>query len=98
MKLVDGRKGTITEVRSGPTYMVTLSDGGGTVSASRDELDVVRPAKKDKLIILKGDLAGSTGTLIGIDGADGIVKMVSNSDIKILDLDFCARLADGLLG
>ena len=98
VKLVDGRKGTITEVRSGPTYMVTLSDGGGTVSASRDELDVVRPAKKDKLIILKGDLAGSTGTLIGIDGADGIVKMVSNSDIKILDLDFCARLADGLLG
>ena len=97
VKLGDGRKGMISEVRSGPTYMVALSDGG-TVSASRDEIEVVRPAKKDKLIILKGDLAGSTGTLIGIDGADGIVKMVSNSDIKILDLDFCAKLADGLLG
>ena len=98
VKLGDGRKGVISEVRSGPTYMIALNDGGGTVSISRDELEVVRPAKKDRLIILKGDLAGSTGILIGIDGADGIVKMFSNSDIKILDLDFCAKLADGLLG
>ena len=53
-------------------------------------------AKKDKLIILRGDLAGSTGTLIGIDAADGIVKMAANSDLKILDLEFCAKLGDGL--
>ena len=46
--------------------------------------------------ILKGDLAGSTGTLIGIDGSDGIVKMAANSDIKILDLERCAKLGGGL--
>ena len=68
--LADGRKGTITEVRAGPTYMVALSEDGGTLSASRDELDVVRPAKKDKVILLKGENVGETGILIGIDGAD----------------------------
>ena len=57
---------------------------------------MVPPAKKDKLIILKGELAGQSGTLIGIDGTDGIVKLAGNSDIKILDLESCAKLADTL--
>jgi len=95
----DGRKGTITEVLAGPpaSYVVRLADGGAPLTVGRDELEIVRPAKKDKLIILRGDLAGSTGTLIGIDAADGIVKMAANSDIKILDLEFCAKL-DAPLG
>jgi len=35
-------------------------------------------------------MIGHTGTLIGIDGADGIVKMNINLDIKILDLHHLA--------
>ena len=62
----------------------------------REEIEVVRPAKKDRLVIIKGELRGHTGTLIGIDGTDGIVKMTTNSDIKILDLKSCAKLADVL--
>jgi len=94
----DGRKGVIVEMRPGlnPMYVVQMADNGESLTLTRDELEVVRPAKKDKLIILRGDLAGQTGTLIGIDSADGIVKMAANSDIKILDLDFCAKLGDGL--
>jgi hypothetical protein len=30
----------------------------------------------------------------GIDGTDGIIKLHSNRDIKILDLLLCAKLAD----
>ena len=59
---------------------------------AREELEIVRPSKKDKLIIIKGELMGNTGTLIGIDGTDGIVKMAANADIKILDLEICAKL------
>ena len=84
-------------VRSGGVYDVELLEAKETVRAQREDLVVVRPAKKDKLIILRGDLAGATGSLIGIDGGDGIVKMTTNSDIKILDLECCAKLAD-LLG
>ena len=94
----DGRKGTILEARTGAgfaSYVVGLA-GGDNVTVGREDVEIVRPAKKDKLIILKGDLAGSTGTLIGIDGSDGIVKMAANSDIKILDLELCAKMGDGL--
>ena len=48
------------------------------------------------MVTLVVQLVGSTGTLIGIDGLDGIVKMAANSDIKILDLELCAKLGDGL--
>ena len=96
VKLLDGRKGTIVEARTTglPTYVVDVD--GSTTVVRREELEIVRPAKKDKLIILAGDLAGHTGSLIGIDGADGIVKMAANSDIKILDLERCAKLGGGL--
>ena len=100
----DGRKGTIVGSVLGRrlgepvvayVYDVVLADGGETVSVTRDEFEVVRPAKKrDKLIILRGDLKGQMGTLLGIDSADGIINV--NSDIKILDLDYCdcAKLDD----
>jgi len=91
--LSDGRKGTLIG-NKGVLYSIDV--GGDVVSASRDDLEIIRPTKKDRLIILKGELAGLTGTLIGIDGVDGIVKMAANSDIKILDLESCAKMADNI--
>ena len=70
------------------------SSGGAKESVTRSELAVVPPLKKDKLLVLTGEHAGSSGTLIGIDGSDGIVKLTANSDIKIPDLECCAKLAD----
>ena len=55
-----------------------------------------KPGKKERLVIISGEHKGSMGILIGIDGLDGIVKMAANSDIKILDLERCAKLGDGL--
>ena len=50
------------------------------------------PGKKDEIKVVSGQQAGETGKLIGIDGEDGIVKMDTNSDIKILDLEsLCKR-------
>jgi transcription elongation factor SPT5 len=37
-------------------------------------------------LCVQGELKGSTGKLIGIDGRDGIVKMDHNMDIKIVDM------------
>lgn len=61
-------------------------------SAPTGRLEVVRPSKRERLLIITGEWRGATGTLIGIDGADGIVKMSENSDIKILALEECAKL------
>ena len=57
-------------------------------------MERVAPGKKDPVKVVTGQLAGETGTLIGIDGEDGIVKMDANTDIKILDLESLAKLAD----
>lgn len=50
------------------------------------EMELVLPKKTDKVKIVMGDLRGSTGKLIGVDGVDGIVKMDDTLDIKILDM------------
>jgi len=63
-----------------------------TISVPHEFLEAVIPAKKDKIKIIRGEFKGYTGSLIGIDGADGIVKMEVNLDIKILHLDFLAKL------
>jgi len=51
-----------------------------------DELEATPPVKNNSVIILQGELKGSTGKLIGIDGRDGIVKMDLGMDIKIQDM------------
>ncbi|GIL82005.1 hypothetical protein Vretimale_1566 [Volvox reticuliferus] len=58
-------------------------------------LTVVRPSKRDKVKVIKAetqDVLGVTGTLIGIDNADGIVKCEVSNDMKILDMTFLAKM------
>ncbi|KAG2495630.1 hypothetical protein HYH03_006230 [Edaphochlamys debaryana] len=58
-------------------------------------LQVVRPSKRDKVKVIKAesaDVLGVTGTLIGIDNADGIVKCDVSNDMKILDMTFLAKV------
>ena len=40
-----------------------------------EDLEAVPAGKNCCVIILQGELKGSTGKLIGIDGRDGIVKV-----------------------
>ena len=88
-----GLKGAIVAVlEAEAAYDVTMSESAKTARVAHAEVEVVQPGKKEKLIIISGEHKGSTGTLIGIDGLDGIVKMQANGDIKILDLQSCAKL------
>ncbi|GFR39839.1 hypothetical protein Agub_g334 [Astrephomene gubernaculifera] len=57
-------------------------------------LTVVRPSKRDKVRVIQAetqDMLGITGTLIGIDNADGIVKCDVSCEMKILDMMFLAK-------
>ena len=49
------------------------------------------PEKKDKIKVIRGEFKDHIGQMIGIDSADGIVKMDINLDIKILDMSILAR-------
>jgi hypothetical protein len=83
---------------------LAASAGAATVSVAPAELSLVPPARKDRVRVVvvaadaggaAGAPAGLTGTLIGIDEADGIVKADASGDhdIKILDMSVLAKLA-----
>ncbi|KAI8021966.1 hypothetical protein LOK49_LG03G03255 [Camellia lanceoleosa] len=69
------------------------SGNGEIVTALPSEIDVVVLRKSDKVKIMGGAQRGSTGKLIGVDGSDGIVKVDDTLDVKILDMDILAKLA-----
>lgn len=77
-------------------YMVAFEDPKLLAELRIKEIEVVRPSRRDKVLIIKGEWKGSTGTLIGIDDTDGIVRMDENSDIKIILLNACAKRSGGL--
>ncbi|CAM8979670.1 unnamed protein product [Rhodiola kirilowii] len=87
--------GVIQEVLSDGSCRVCLgsSGRGDTVTVLPTEMDIVPPKKSDRIKIMGGVLRGYTGKLIGVDGTDGIVKVDSTLDVKILDLVSLAKLA-----
>lgn len=71
------------------------ADGAPLETHDARTLMVVRPSKRDKIKIIKAetqDMLGVTGTLIGIDNTDGIVKCDVSNDMKILDMTFLAKV------
>lgn len=66
---------------------------GDIITAHPADVEAVRPKKSDRIKIMNGALRGITGKLIGIDGADGIVKIDDTYEVKILDMKILAKLA-----
>ncbi|CAK4078924.1 unnamed protein product [Aphanomyces euteiches] len=99
-------KGVVVEVtQSGEYYqaegvIVTVGQDtclldirGQMVNIHVDGLKHVIPEKNNNVKILVGEEAGKTGSLIGTDPPDGIVKMDSTAEIKIYPLSHLAKLA-----
>ena len=53
-----------------------------TINISLDYLEPVLPQKGDKVMIIYGDDKGSTGLLLSIDGADGVVKLENRPESR----------------
>lgn len=64
----------------------------GETTVSGDNLEPVKPEKKDTVFIVRGQNRHQMGKLIGIDAPDGIVN-INESEISILKLDTLARAA-----
>jgi transcription elongation factor SPT5 len=75
----------------GDLAVVVVAETGETMAVPLGELGPVAPRKRDRVRIVDGEHAGQTGTLIGIDGTDGIVKLDVDLDIKILSLQQIVR-------
>ena len=89
-----GKDARVAAVTKAGEYELMMFDRATPVTVRAAEVAPAKPAKKDKLIVFEGELAGQMGTLIGIDGEDGIVKMMETNDIKILHLKVCAKWAE----
>ena len=72
--------------------MQGLSGHGDLITVNPLEMEQVVPKKSDKIKVISGEFRNSTGKLIGIDGADGIVKMDDTLDVKILDMSILAHM------
>ncbi|MCO5596422.1 hypothetical protein L7F22_050485 [Adiantum nelumboides] len=90
----DPQIAVIKEVLSDGSCKVALGQAGAgdVFTVSHSEMELVVPKKSDRIKIIQGDLRNATGKLIGIDNADGIVKMDDILDVKIFDMSNLARM------
>ncbi|KAF5955129.1 hypothetical protein HYC85_007985 [Camellia sinensis] len=91
----DSAIGVVREVFPDGSCRIALgsSGNGETLTVLPNEIEIVVPRKSDKIKIMGGAQRGSTGKLIGVDGSDGIVKVDDTLDVKILDMNILAKLA-----
>lgn len=87
--------GVVKEVLLDGSCRVALgpSGSGDEVTALPDELEIIRPKKSDRVKIMNGSMRGVIGRLVGVDGSDGIVRVESPLDMKIVDLVILGKLA-----
>uniref|UniRef100_A0A8C4QQR9 Transcription elongation factor SPT5 n=1 Tax=Eptatretus burgeri TaxID=7764 RepID=A0A8C4QQR9_EPTBU len=86
-----GHTGVIRSI-SGGMCSVYLPESDKVVSVACEHLEPVIPSKYDKVKVILGEDRESTGTLISIDGDDGIVRMEPDNQLKILNLHFLGKL------
>ncbi|XP_077466681.1 transcription elongation factor SPT5 [Stigmatopora argus] len=86
-----GQTGVIRSVTGG-MCSVFMQESEKVVSVSGDHLEPVTPTKNDKVKVILGEHREATGTLLSIDGDDGIVRKVLDNQLMILNLRFLGCL------
>lgn len=74
--------GAIGVIRSihGSQCSLHLKELDKTINIALDFLEPLLPQKGDRVMIVHGDDKGSTGLLLSIDGADGVVKLENRAE------------------
>eukprot|EP00054_Salpingoeca_dolichothecata_P010528 m.58744 g.58744 ORF g.58744 m.58744 type:complete len:1162 (-) comp19039_c0_seq2:55-3540(-) len=74
------------------TCDVILNKDQSRVTVDCDKLVPVPPSKTEHVLILSGEYQGNTGTLLNIDGSDGIIKLDGGQNLlKIFQLSTVAK-------
>ena len=88
---LDGQEGVV-KVVEGNRAQIQLLSTGETVTITEEFLKPVAPSKKDMFKVLSGEDRGKIGTLLSIDGHEGVVKIDGVDDILMMNMDTLAKL------
>eukprot|EP01018_Ginkgo_biloba_P037558 Gb_30110 [translate_table: standard] len=86
----EGAVGVVKEVLLDGTCKICIDSE--MIMANASEIDIVPPNKTDRIKVISGESRGVTGKLIGVDTAEGIIKIDGTVDIKILPITALAKL------
>ena len=86
--------GTTKTLANGDKRLESLETGpGSVVTTPLATLALAKPQKKDRVRVVAGDdNRGAAAELIGVDGADGVVKLDATKDISIHEIGALARI------
>ncbi|KAN0023266.1 hypothetical protein ACTFIU_011433 [Dictyostelium citrinum] len=89
-----GKHAVVLDNLTDSTVRVEMLDTKEVIdNVSQSQLNLVPPAKKDRVVIVKGKLCGQSGNLfILTDENTGIVKMNSNFDFKVFKMSYIGKL------
>ena len=76
----------------GGSGMIKIQKNTTVLSLSTQFLDPVAPNKKDRCVFVKGKFKSQSGTLIGMDQGDAIIKLDSNNDFNVVPLNTVCKL------
>ncbi|XP_071104525.1 transcription elongation factor SPT5-like [Haliotis cracherodii] len=81
------------EIRSvtGGMCSVYITDEDKVVNVSCEHLEPVQPEKQDKAKVILGDERELTGTLLSIDGIEGVIK-TDGGEIKMLPIKYLCKM------
>ena len=85
----DGVHGVIREKSA--RQMVVKLGNGETQSIPVEFLEPVRPEKRNSVKFIGGDYKDGIGTLISMDGEDGVVKLQNGSEFKVVPMKFLGK-------
>ena len=88
-----GEQGVIRSVVGTNLCNVWIQKLEKVCSVAGNALQPVAPEKDDKVKVIQGEDRDNIGTLISIDGYDGIVRMEQDKQLKILHLRYLGKLA-----
>jgi hypothetical protein len=83
------KNGIIRKVNKDQSCVVEI--GNDTIKLYGQDMLPIRPSKKDRIKCIRGEFINQTGTLIGLDGEDCIVKLDKTLDFKIMNINLLAK-------
>ena len=86
--------GTLKTMANGETRMESV-EGDEKETIAEAELELAKPQKKDKVIVVEGTDRGQGAELIGVDNEDGVIKMDATKEISIYGIGTLARIFVG---
>ncbi|CAG8780408.1 28664_t:CDS:2, partial [Racocetra persica] len=87
----DNRVGVIIHLESPTTCIVELEETQERCLFEQRFLKPVLPQKKERIKMIGGEHKGQLGMLVGVDGADGVVKVKGGKDFKIVNMNMMAK-------